>query len=122
MSGEETLWCAVLLQAFQDMASHTRNTKLIKEKINATFWLTRPSRDLFLVCEFSGYHPDTVMKRAQRVAMENGLNWRRKAGEGKQFNAKRREYKRQLRLLQKETRGLPECSARAYHVQIPVDA
>ena len=109
----QALWRAVMLQAFTDMASKTKIRKLIRQKTISSYWLTHSSKNLFTVCDFAGMHPDTVMKRARRVALENGLNWKLPPGKSHKYEV-RKKYRLKVRSKQ-QPEGMPEMPAKVYH-------
>lgn len=120
MYGEQDLWKAVIMQAYQDMVSKTTIPKLIVQKYLATEWLTHPSKDLFTVCDYAGVHPDDIMRRASNAALQDGLNWRLPPGKRKDFEKQQRWRKnaKKRRLLRM---GMPEPTGQEYHGSMLVD-
>lgn len=112
MTGEERMWMAVILQAFQDMAIQTQNNKLLQRKQAAAYWLQHPSKYLFMVCDMCGLEPEKVMTRARR----DGLRLRGESGKSKRY-----EYDRLYKLRHRpvaSTMGLPAIPREAYHEEL----
>ena len=61
-SGEKKLWLAVVGRAFRDI--HSDDQK-IKEA--ALAYLTRPSRDLYMLCDLIGFNAHAVMEAARHM-------------------------------------------------------
>jgi len=61
-SGEKKLWLAVVGRAFRDIHSDDQR---IQE--SALAYLTRPSRDLYMVCDLIGFDAQAVMEAARHM-------------------------------------------------------
>lgn len=107
------LWRAVILQAFLDMASKTKNRKLVRKRDIAAFWLSEGSRSLRMVCDYADLDMDVVIKHARLVGVGQGLNWKKQAGTSPNYEIykMRRLKRKQLKLLR---RGMPQIRASVY--------
>jgi hypothetical protein len=68
---ERALWCAVIEQAFVDMAWDGKSRARIWERDEAKHFLLRDRQSFSQICEFAGINPDIIRKAARQ--MEDGL-------------------------------------------------
>lgn len=81
VTGEQSLWVAVITQALMDVSSNSRKREAIRDKKAAYEWLTEGSEDFDAVCDMAGLDPLYVMVSAER-AMQRGCQWRLPSGQG----------------------------------------
>lgn len=91
------LWKAVILQAFADMASQSKNRELQIDKELAKIWVFSNSKDFYMVCDLANYHPDDIRKKAKEI-IKNGLQWRAPAGKGARYE-ERKKYREKMKYL-----------------------
>ncbi len=92
---EQSLWRAVITQALSDCASNSNKKELRYEKAKALAWIHSDSADFLEVCEYAGFEPDYIKKKAKE-ALKRNCRWRKQAG-----------YKKFLPLEEKRGRGRP---------------
>ncbi len=108
--GESSLWGAVITQALMDALSKARHSEASFNKDEAIRWLTSNSTDFITVCQFAGYDPDYVRKKAKK-AIANPVPWRAEPGKGKRY-LERREYRRKQKDLSEKSNACSFSMAR----------
>jgi hypothetical protein len=61
------VWISVLSQAYMDATTQNPKPEYQRAKVDAIKWLTKPSEDLYFVCDLAGCTPWDVMKRAREL-------------------------------------------------------
>lgn len=72
---EMAMWAAVITQALMDAASNSAKPEARAHKEEARRWLLGGSEDFATVCDYAGYDPGYVRRRA-REALARNCRWR----------------------------------------------
>jgi len=75
ISGEESLWKAVITQALMDAGSNSAKREARVDRARAISWLSGRSCDFLTVCSIAGLEPEYVIERAGQ-ALKRGCKWR----------------------------------------------
>ena len=65
VNAERQLWNAVILMAFTDAEYDLHDKQKLWDRDKARKYLTTPSKDLFLVCEYAGIMMQSVIDKAK---------------------------------------------------------
>lgn len=68
---EESLWKAVILQAFADLQSNSKKPNMKNNKVKALLWFNLNNKDFITVCEYANLDPCYVWKRANFIKNNN---------------------------------------------------
>ncbi|MDR2777153.1 MAG: hypothetical protein LBB24_00025 [Rickettsiales bacterium] len=64
---EQSLWKAVVLQAFIDLKNNSRKKIANTHRVKAILWFNLNNRDFLTVCNFANLDPDYVWSRANSM-------------------------------------------------------
>lgn len=92
----ESLYIAIIAQAFMDLNSKSKKSEDLFAKYEATNWLLHNNKDFVAICLAAGMDPDYVRRKAKQN-LNKPTQWRATAGQGKRYH-ERRVY----RIKQKE--------------------
>lgn len=62
---EQSLWRAVILQAFVDLKNNSRKKLANTFRVKATLWFNLKNKDFLKVCEYAGLDPEYVWSIAE---------------------------------------------------------
>lgn len=96
---EESLYVAIIAQAFMDLNSKSPKTEDQYAKHQATHWLLHDNRDFPAVCLAAGFDPSYVRMKA-KANLINPTQWRVPAGQGKRY-AERHLYRQRQKELKR---------------------
>ncbi|MDR1425992.1 MAG: hypothetical protein LBI70_03305 [Rickettsiales bacterium] len=64
---EQSLWKAVILQAFVDLKNNSKKKIANTHRVKAVLWFNLSNRDFLTVCGFANLNPDYVWSRANAI-------------------------------------------------------
>lgn len=70
-SKEESLWKAVILQAFIDLKNNSRKKLANTFRVKATLWFNLKNKDFIAVCHYANLNPYYVWKKAEMIKNAN---------------------------------------------------
>lgn len=76
-SKEESLWKAVILQAFADLQSNSKKQNMKNNKVKALLWFNLNNKDFITVCEYANLDPCYVWTKANFI--KNNIFYKQKS-------------------------------------------
>lgn len=92
--GEQSLYIAIITQAFMDLNSKSSKPEDRYAKTQAIHWLLHDNKDFVVVCLAGGLDPGYVRMKAR--ILKEGFAWRAASGKGTRYDERRR-YREKLK-------------------------
>ena len=67
MTAEQSIWKAVLLQAFVDLKSNSKKKIAKTYRMKSAIWFNLNNSDFVRICYLAGYEPEYVYKKANKI-------------------------------------------------------
>ena len=68
---EQSLWRAVILQAFVDLKNNSKKKIANTFRVKATLWFNSNNKDFLKVCSLANLDPDYVLDKANIIKNNN---------------------------------------------------
>lgn len=66
-NGEQSLWRAVILQAFVDLKNNSKKKIANTYRIKATLWFNKKNQNFIKACHFANFDPEYVLEKAEII-------------------------------------------------------
>lgn len=70
-NGEQSLWRAVILQAFVDLKNNSKKKIANTYRVKATLWFNKRNPEFIKACHFANFNPDYVLEKAEIIKNQN---------------------------------------------------
>ena len=74
LESEQSLWRAVILQAFVDLKNNSKKKIANTYRVKATLWFNINNADFLTVCYYANLNPNYVWSKADKIKESNLLS------------------------------------------------